>query len=235
MFYFDFGRVWTILLYLSVAFRGSNGWFFFRWGVTCYNSPPVGCFPTTAPFTNSGGIAPQDPQLIPTYFNSYRSGMHTQVFTATNAHEIMRDRFDPTKKTVLVIHGYMEHSRKSWVRRMVAELRYKEDANYITVDWGTGAINVNYYQSVANTRLVGAVVALVLQTLQALGGDPATFHIIGYSLGAHIAGYAGYRVPGLGRITGKLEPMGDVDFYPNRGVGQPGCPSSMLDRFTAAF
>jgi len=29
-------------------------------------------------------------------------------------------------------------------------------------------------------------------------------HIIGHSLGAHIAGYAGKRVAGTGRITGEL-------------------------------
>lgn len=29
------------------------------------------------------------------------------------------------------------------------------------------------------------------------------FHIIGHSLGAHAAGEAGSRIPGLARITGK--------------------------------
>ncbi|GFS17764.1 pancreatic lipase-related protein, partial [Elysia marginata] len=200
---FHFGRLWgSFWLFLALLLvQGCNGWFFFHWEATCYTSPPIGCFPTTYPFTNSGGIAPQDPRVIPTFFTSYRHGMPAQTFTASNAREMIGDRYDPTKKTVFVIHGYMEHSRKSWIYRIITELRYKEDANYITVDWGTGAINVNYYQSVANTRVVGAVVALVLQTLQSLGGDPATFHLIGYSLGAHIAGYAGSRLPDLGRIT----------------------------------
>jgi predicted alpha/beta hydrolase len=36
-------------------------------------------------------------------------------------------------------------------------------------------------------------------------------HIIGHSLGAHIAGYAGDRTPNLGRITGEFR-----DFRPGR-------------------
>lgn len=37
------------------------------------------------------------------------------------------------------------------------------------------------------------------------GVDARDVHIIGHSLGAHTAGYAGSLVPGLGRITG-LDP-----------------------------
>lgn len=35
--------------------------------------------------------------------------------------------------------------------------------------------------------------------------DPKKVHMIGHSLGAHTAGYAGERIEGLGRITG-LDP-----------------------------
>ena len=43
------------------------------------------------------------------------------------------------------------------------------------------------------TRLVGLEVARLVEVLRL---DPAKVHIIGHSLGAHIAGYAGERIPG---------------------------------------
>ncbi|GFN85262.1 hypothetical protein PoB_001176800 [Plakobranchus ocellatus] len=51
--------------------------------------------------------------------------MASQVFNATNAEEVLSSRYDPTKKTVFIIHGYIEHSRKSWVETMLSELKKK--------------------------------------------------------------------------------------------------------------
>lgn len=73
----------------------------------------------------------------------------------------------------------------------------------ITVDWGSGC-GFPYSQAAANTRVVGAEVARLvtfLQTNQSVALD--RFHLIGHSLGAHIAGYAGNDVPGMARITGQ--------------------------------
>ena len=74
--------------------------------------------------------------------------------------------------------------------------------NVISVDWGAGS-GVPYSQAAANTRVVGAQVALMINYLLSRGCSADQIHIIGHSLGAHTAGYAGNHIPGLGRITGK--------------------------------
>lgn len=46
-------------------------------------------------------------------------------------------------------------------------------------------------------------VSFTKQELVELGSPASSFHLVGFSLGAHVAGLAGKRVPGLGRITGR--------------------------------
>ena len=72
----------------------------------------------------------------------------------------------------------------------------------IVVVWTRGAFGV-YTQAVANTRVVGAVIANMVNTLHSTAGvDFGNVHLVGHSLGAQVCGYAGERLPGLGRITG---------------------------------
>ena len=79
------------------------------------------------------------------------------------------------------------------------------DVNVLVVDWRGGSLPM-YSQAAANTRLVGLEVARLVNILQDRHRlQPANVHIIGHSLGAHIAGYAGERIEGLGRISG-LDP-----------------------------
>ncbi|CAG5121723.1 unnamed protein product, partial [Candidula unifasciata] len=79
-------------------------------------------------------------------------------------------------------------------------LRYA-DFNVIIVDWSLGN-KLPIFQAVANTRLVGAQVALLVNYLiETIDLKADDVHIIGQSLGAQIAGYAGERIAGLGRIT----------------------------------
>jgi len=76
--------------------------------------------------------------------------------------------------------------------------------NVIGVDWGALSPSSNYLLSVANTRVVGAHVAELINFLVAQGAARLQdIHIIGFSLGAHVAGFAGKNTNGrVARITG---------------------------------
>lgn len=120
--------------------------------------------------------------------------------------------FDPTCKTVMIVHGFTHHSYQPWVTKMKNELLKRNSLNVINVDWKKGAsfYTMYYVKAVANTPLVGAKITYLVQTLNKVTGvNPQSIHIIGHSLGAHIAGYAGKRLARrnllLGRITG-LDP-----------------------------
>lgn len=58
-----------------------------------------------------------------------------------------------------------------------------------------------------NTRVVGRQIGELSKKLVSLAGSSySSMHLIGHSLGAHTAGYAGEYLSGVyGRITGKLE------------------------------
>ena len=92
----------------------------------------------------------------------------------------------------------------------------RENCNVILVDWSKGASNLlNYLQAAGNTRLVGRQISVLIKFLISYGnngpGSADRFYIVGFSLGAHTAGYAGsylrarYNLT-LDRITGKFTP-----------------------------
>lgn len=71
------------------------------------------------------------------------------------------------------------------------------------MDWEAGATLPNYVRAAANTRLIGKQLAFLMKNLQEHKAlDLSHVHIIGFSLGAHVSGFAGSELPGLRRITG---------------------------------
>lgn len=114
--------------------------------------------------------------------------------------------FNASKPTKVITHGWLDALYfGQWMTKMKNALLLAGDYNVITVDW-RGGNGLPYAQATANTRLVGAEIAVMIRKLQKVfKANVSTFHIMGHSLGAHVAGYAGERIPGLGRITG-LDP-----------------------------
>ncbi|MBN3320916.1 LIPE lipase, partial [Atractosteus spatula] len=120
--------------------------------------------------------------------------------------------FNATAKTFFVIHGWtMSGIFENWLHDLVFALQKREqDANVIVVDWLTLAHRL-YPDAVNNTRIVGHDIAKLLEWLKKELMFPLeNVHMIGYSLGAHVAGFAGTFVQGtVGRITG-LDPAGPM-------------------------
>ncbi|NXW51379.1 LIPE lipase, partial [Nyctiprogne leucopyga] len=122
-------------------------------------------------------------------------------------HECLEEcEFNVTAKTFLIIHGWtMSVMFETWLGSLVSALQEREkDANVVVVDWLPLAHQL-YTDAVNNTQTVGKSIARLLDWLQE---NPLfhleNVHLIGYSLGAHVAGFAGNHVHGtIGRITGK--------------------------------
>ncbi|XP_048148463.1 endothelial lipase isoform X1 [Corvus hawaiiensis] len=128
-------------------------------------------------------------------------------------HQCLEDcKFNVTAKTFFIIHGWtMSGMFETWLDSLVSALQEREkDANVVVVDWLSLAHQL-YTDAVNNTQIVGKTIARLLNWLQE---NPLfkleNVHLIGYSLGAHVAGFAGNHVHGtIGRITG-LDPAGPM-------------------------
>jgi hypothetical protein len=115
----------------------------------------------------------------------------------------------------------------------------REDINVVIIDWGGGAQIINYNQAAMNTRSAGALTALVYQNLLRVGGSAAgRMWCAGHSLGSHLCGHAGMKMPAnqkLGRITG-LDPAGPTfEGSGDKTIGLNPTSANLVDILHTAF
>ncbi|XP_042571786.1 hepatic triacylglycerol lipase isoform X2 [Cyprinus carpio] len=130
-------------------------------------------------------------------------------FRSETLHRCAYNRSDPL---VLIIHGWTMNGRmEPWIFNLASALKVRLGrVNVLISDWRKLALQP-YPIAAKNSRQVGQDVAVLLRWLEEvtqLSMDDV--HLIGYSLGAHVAGFAGSHFRGLrkvGRITG-LDPAG---------------------------
>ncbi|XP_053548960.1 inactive pancreatic lipase-related protein 1-like [Bombina bombina] len=196
-----FWAVWSVVL-LAQAVEGEE---------VCYER--IGCFTNNYPWSGTleRPIAklPWSPEVINVRFLLYTRENPTnfQELQAVNISSISASNFKTNRKSRFIIHGFYDTGEQNWLKNMCKQMFEVEDVNCFCVDWRRGSRTL-YTRAANNIRVVGAELAYFLDTLQNnFGYSLSNVHLIGHSLGAHTAGEAGKRKPGIARITG-LDPAG---------------------------
>uniref|UniRef100_A0A3B5LSU1 Uncharacterized protein n=1 Tax=Xiphophorus couchianus TaxID=32473 RepID=A0A3B5LSU1_9TELE len=156
----------------------------------------------------------KEPHVSGSVFRLFLGGEDTCMLDPLQLHTLTSCGFNSSNPLIIITHGWsVDGMLESWVVRMATILkRNLVDVNVVMTDWLRLA-HQHYPLAVQSTRTVGKDIAHLLQSLQREYRYPVRkVHLIGYSLGAHISGFAGSFLRGaekIGRITG-LDPAGPL-------------------------
>ncbi|XP_060807219.1 pancreatic lipase-related protein 2 [Amyelois transitella] len=117
----------------------------------------------------------------------------------------------PDEILYIFIHGFTDNPGQSSFGNISEALHEKGITNVLALDAGF-LLEHWYLRSTSYVRFVGEKLGAVLTALVKKGISPKSIHIIGHSLGSHMASFAGKTFQGatgerVGRITG-LDPAG---------------------------
>lgn len=137
-----------------------------------------------------------------------RSNPTTPQFLTLNPGTVAASNFNPNHNTKFLIHGWNSNGQDGFNVQATAAYLARGDFNVICVDWALGAGTPNYITAVNRVSLVGAWLARFIDVLHTGGHPFSHINVIGFSLGAHVAGISGKFVNGrIPTIIG-LDPAG---------------------------
>ncbi|XP_017297670.1 hepatic triacylglycerol lipase [Kryptolebias marmoratus] len=154
------------------------------------------------------------PHVSRSVFRLFLGGEDTCTLDLLQLQTLTSCGFNSSNPLIIITHGWsVDGMMESWVLRMASSLKTNlVNVNVVITDWMSMACQ-HYPTAVQSTRTVGKDIAHLLQKLQeTYQYSVRKAHLIGYSLGAHISGFAGSFLEGsekIGRITG-LDPAGPL-------------------------
>ncbi|XP_065572806.1 phospholipase A1 member A-like isoform X2 [Artemia franciscana] len=101
--------------------------------------------------------------------------------------------FMPNISVRIFIHGFGMSTRLGKFAKEIVKTFMAEDAdhcNLIHVDWEKSAMAPLYNTAAANSKEVGYELSKLVHFLVSNGANLSTVHIVGFSMGAHVAGFA---------------------------------------------
>jgi len=135
--------------------------------------------------------------------------IHSQEYPFDLA-SMERCGFNTSLNTRIIVGGYFAKEDEEWIDEVVKQWLLLEPSNIIKVSWADANRGL-YHTAAYNSRIVARQLTLFLHYLdQMFRIDLNRFHLVGHSLGAHIAGFVGSDNEGrIARITG-LDPAGPI-------------------------
>ncbi|KAK9712526.1 Lipase [Popillia japonica] len=199
-----------------------------------------------------------------TYSTHYQQNNYTRNNHPVNLNlnkSLIESGFNHSIPTKIIIHGYLSNINEQVFTLPKDAYLAQDNYNIIGMDW-SALCEFEYFSARKGAQTAGKSLFYFLQFLARQDVSYDDIHLIGHSLGAHVAAMGADALPDgrIGRITGldpagpgysdvahnlrldpgdaKLvdvihtymrvlslsEPLGHVDFYPNGGRYQPGCP-----------
>lgn len=135
-----------------------------------------------------------------------------QLLQFRNLQSVQNSNYNSNRPTRVLIHGWGEDSDGDIEITTATELLDYYDFNVIYVDWSEGSSTINYVGAANRVPTVGRFVASFLDFLSENNLLPWNrLGLVGFSLGAHIAGHIGKNVRAgrVNHILG-LDPAGPL-------------------------
>ena len=136
---------------------------------------------------------------------------HILRFGDEKSRQLMSNR-----TTVFIVHGFLNHFMYEGMWNQTRDGHISRGSDVVIVDWSRG--NRLYLQSMANVRVVGALIGQLIHFLDIANRSTC----VGFSLGSHVCGEAGSWL-----IKNGFEKMSKCIGIDPAGPGYDGCSNDI--------